>query len=330
MCASDVCVHAVIKTSRPDESSIEFNRIYCLSLRFSEHVCNHLSLSQTFSKLTKGTRMYDVADFIVHLPQMRRHARALTGSQEAGDQLVVAVLDRLGSVPSESHRPAKIAMFQILADVWLGCFSEQFEKVNEMTVVGQQLDAIDQRTRQACLLIALDQFSNEEAAEILRCDVEKLEIELRAARSAVAGHISTNVLIIEDEFLIAAHLEQIILSMGHQIVAKAATQKNAVQAAKNKPVGLILADIKLADGSNGIDAVNELLETFSIPVIFITAYPDALLSGLRPEPTFMVAKPFSAEEVQAVVSQALFFKQNASAQLEVVEKTRRLVADIKP
>ena len=71
--------------------------------------------------------------------------------------------------------------------------------------------------------------------------------------------------------------------------------------------GLILADIQLADGSSGLDAVNELLRTFEVPVIFITAYPERFLTGERPEPTYLITKPFLPETVQATIGQALFF-----------------------
>jgi len=77
----------------------------------------------------------------------------------------------------------------------------------------------------------------------------------------------------------------------------------------------VLADIRLADGSSGIDAVNEILAEFSIPVIFITAFHEALLTGIRPEPTFLIAKPFSEDMVRAVISQVLFFNRVAATEL---------------
>jgi hypothetical protein len=48
-----------------------------------------------------------------------------------------------------------------------------------------------------------------------------------------------------------------------------------------------------------------------VPVIFITAYPERLLTGERPEPTFLVTKPFRPEVVKAIISQALFFDRRA-------------------
>jgi CheY-like chemotaxis protein len=76
---------------------------------------------------------------------------------------------------------------------------------------------------------------------------------------------------------------------------------------------MVLADIQLADGSSGIDAVNDILAESPIPVIFITAFPERLLTGERPEPAFLVTKPFNPEMVKALISQALFFDNQAKA-----------------
>jgi FixJ family two-component response regulator len=84
-----------------------------------------------------------------------------------------------------------------------------------------------------------------------------------------------------------------------------------VALARAERPGLVLADVRLADGSSGLDAVNDILEEFGVPVIFITAYPESLLTGQRPEPTFLISKPFRAETVKAIVSQALFFNELA-------------------
>ena len=80
--------------------------------------------------------------------------------------------------------------------------------------------------------------------------------------------------------------------------------------------GLILADIQLADGSSGIDAAYEILQRIYSPLIFITAYPERLLTGDRVEPTFIITKPFKPEMVKAMVSQALFFDLRASTKRE--------------
>ena len=95
----------------------------------------------------------------------------------------------------------------------------------------------------------------------------------------LAAEIATDVLIIEDETFIAMDLEALVESLGHSVIGVARTHSEAVALAKTEAPGLILADIQLADGSSGLDAVNELLRTFEVPVIFITAFPERFLTG---------------------------------------------------
>mgnify|MGYP000411422531 CR=1 FL=1 len=89
--------------------------------------------------------------------------------------------------------------------------------------------------------------------------------------------------------------------------ALAGPETQLVDAVARKAPGLVLADIQLADGSSGIDAVKDILGHYDIPVIFITAFPERLLTGERPEPTFLITKPFQPETVKAAIGQALFF-----------------------
>jgi CheY-like chemotaxis protein len=97
------------------------------------------------------------------------------------------------------------------------------------------------------------------------------------------------------------------------VVSVARTHKEAVNLFAQTQPRMILADIQLADGSSGIDAVNDILNSHSVPVIFITAFPERLLTGERPEPTFLVTKPFNPDMVKALISQALFFDEGSRA-----------------
>ena len=115
---------------------------------------------------------------------------------------------------------------------------------------------------------------------------------------------TTSVLIIEDEPLISMQLEDLVRSLGHDICGTAATRTQAQQIAAEQTPGLVLADIQLADGSSGLDAVDDILELATMPVIFITAYPERLLTGDRPEPTYLITKPFQESTVRAAISQA--------------------------
>lgn len=136
----------------------------------------------------------------------------------------------------------------------------------------------------------------------------------------------TGVIIIEDEFFIAANLEEIVESLGHKVIASVPTKNEAVAAARTNKPGLILADIQLADGDDGVDTVNTILESKRVPVIFITAYPDRLLTGLKPEPTFLIEKPFTRKNVSATISQALFFQTDASAGDDVKRHIGKIVS----
>jgi CheY-like chemotaxis protein len=177
--------------------------------------------------------------------------------------------------------------------------------------VEQRLGNITPLPRQAFLLVALEGFSEEDAAAILEVDVATLRHLVEQSGRELAAEIATDVLIIEDETLIAMDLEELVEHLGHRVLGVARTHRDALTLAKAKRPGLILADIQLADGSSGLDAVNELLQSFEVPVIFITAFPERFLTGERPEPAFLIAKPFQPATVSAVISQVLFFERKA-------------------
>jgi CheY-like chemotaxis protein len=128
----------------------------------------------------------------------------------------------------------------------------------------------------------------------------------------VASQTRGRILIIEDEPIIAMDIEGIVTGLGHTVTSIANTRTSAVAAATAERPDLVLADIQLADGSSGIDAVRDILGSMTVPVIFITAYPERLLTGERPEPAFLIAKPFKDEQVAAAIGQALFFGATAT------------------
>jgi CheY-like chemotaxis protein len=170
-----------------------------------------------------------------------------------------------------------------------------------------RLMSLSAAPRAALLLTAVESFTLDEAARILDESPEEVERAIVDAQRTIESELVSKVLIIEDEPIIALDLENLVTELGHEVVATAATRDEAVKQAHLKKPGLILADINLGEGGSGIDAVNDILNSFDIPVIFVTAYPEKLLTGERPEPTYLIAKPFLPETVQATVGQALFF-----------------------
>ena len=248
-----------------------------------------------------------------HLPFLRRYARVLTGTQVSGDAYVAATLEALIQDQSVLNgNGTRVALFQLFTKIWNSVsLNGTTVEVDESSRPEQKVASLTPLPRQAFLLVALEGFPEEDAARILNCDVGALRHLVEDAGRELAAEIATDVLIIEDELFIALDLEALVKGLGHRVIGVARTHGEAIKLAREKAPGLILADIQLADGSSGMDAVHELLRSFEVPVIFITAYPERLLTGERPEPTFLIAKPFQPAMVSAIASQALFFERNA-------------------
>jgi DNA-directed RNA polymerase specialized sigma24 family protein len=250
-----------------------------------------------------------------HLPYLRRFARALAGTQAAGDAYVAATLEVLIEDPSlfDSKLDPRVALFRTFTGLWnsVGVNLKPEIQTSALTPADRKLESITPLPRQAFLLSAVEGFSAPDIASILDIDDDGVIELIDQAGREIASQVATDVLVIEDEPMIAMDLEGIVEGLGHKVMAVARTHAEAVKAiAKEKP-GLVLADIQLADGSSGLDAVNEMLGSFQVPVIFITAYPDRLLTGERPEPAFLITKPYQPDTVKAIVSQALFFERRA-------------------
>ncbi len=246
-----------------------------------------------------------------HLPYVRRYARALTGDQSTGDNYVRVALEALaaGERQLSPEMTPRVALYQVFHAIWSST-GAQLE--GSVATLGQEdassrLMRIAPRSRQAFLLTALEGFTPSEAAQILSSDVLSVEGLIAEAQAEIDAELATDVLIIEDEAIISADIESLVKELGHRVTATATTHDEAVDAVARHRPGLVLADIQLADGSSGIDAVKDILKRFDVPVIFITAFPERLLTGERPEPTFLITKPFQPETVKAAISQALFF-----------------------
>ena len=245
-----------------------------------------------------------------HLPYLRRYARALTGSQKSGDSYVKAALQALAAGEAELEQlPPRVALYKLFQVIWgaTGAKLETAPEGGSGDAIAQRVLRIPPRHRQAFLLTALENFTVDEAAQILDDNPDGVRALISRAQRDIEAELATEVLIIEDEPVIAADIEALVLDLGHTVTAVATTRSEAVAAVKNRRPGIVLADIQLADGSSGIDAVNDILKGTDVPVIFITAFPERLLTGEKPEPAFLITKPFQPETVKAAIGQALFF-----------------------
>jgi DNA-directed RNA polymerase specialized sigma24 family protein len=250
-----------------------------------------------------------------HLPYVRRYGRALTGDQQTGDAYVRATLEALaaGEQSLDARLSPRVALYRVFHGIW-GSSGARLEADSDVDAYQSETDdaahkllRIAPKSRQAFLLTALEGFTPSEAAQILDTDVADAEQLIARAQREIDEDLATDVLIIEDEPVIAADIEALVKELGHRVVDIATTRSEALDAVLNKAPGLVLADIQLADGSSGIDAVKDILARFNVPVIFITAFPERLLTGERPEPTFLITKPFQPDTVKAAIGQALFF-----------------------
>ena len=232
----------------------------------------------------------------------------------AGDAYVAATLETLVSEPDTigAAGNVKVELFKVFTRIWNSLsVNGRSEQIQRDLPAEVRIGQITPLPRQAFLLSCLEGFGEEEVGSILGVDTDDVRELVDEAGRELAADMATDILIIEDEPLIAMDLEALVEGLGHNVTGVARTRTEAVKLAGTKRPGLILADIQLADGSSGLDAVNDLLKAFEVPVIFITAYPERFLTGERPEPAFLIAKPFQPANVSAVISQALFFQQSA-------------------
>ena len=251
--------------------------------------------------------------FAPHLPYLRRYARALTGSQTAGDAYVRAALTALlaGKSQIAGDVSPRVALYRLFHAIWSPTSgpSDASDPMLDMRRLTpeQRIQALSSSDRAALLLTAVEGFSLSEAGVILGEPAEEVEQSIVSAQVSIERQLASKVMIIEDESVIALDLESLVTDLGHESVGTAATKDEAVAKARSLRPGLVLADINLGEGGSGIEAVSEILRSFDIPVIFVTAYPERLLTGERPEPTYLITKPFLPETVQATIGQALFF-----------------------
>jgi CheY-like chemotaxis protein/DNA-directed RNA polymerase specialized sigma24 family protein len=253
-----------------------------------------------------------------HLPFLRRYGRALTGSQSHGDKYVRATLEAIVAAPEEFPRDVdpRLGLYRTFQAIWNSTNADEpvdpGDVDDQEAVARARLARMTPLSRQALLLTAMEGFTTEDAAYLIEVDPSEVESLVAEALAEIEEQTRARVLIIEDEPIIAMDIETIVRDLGHEVTGVAVTRDEAVALAMEDRPGLVLADIQLADDSSGIDAVKDILAEFQVPVIFITAFPERLLTGERPEPTFLITKPFQRSTVKAAISQALFFDQSTA------------------
>ena len=245
------------------------------------------------------------------LPFLRRYARALTGSQESGDMYAAATLEAVLERPGvfDATLSPKVALLKVFHTIWESSGATLGGTETGLRAKAQQhLTTLTAGTREALLLHTIEELPVADVASVIEVSVAEAQELLEIAYSEMSKSLTGSVMIIEDEAIIALDLEAIITDMGHKATGVARTESGAMDLFSRETPDLILSDINLADGSSGIDAVDRILEVAAdIPVIFITAYPERLLTGQGTEPAFLITKPYSEDQVRSAISQAMFF-----------------------
>ncbi len=250
-------------------------------------------------------------DLEPHIPFLRRYARAMTGSQAQGDAFVKATLEAIVADPADFPRDVdpRLGLYATFLDIWTDNRRDGTALAADgpEDLAHRRLARITPRAQQALLLTAMEGFTSEDTGYLMGCDRADIDALVAEALEEIERQTHARVLIIEDEPMIAMDLETLVNDLGHDVSGIATTHQEAVTAARLHRPTLVLADVQLADDSCGIDAVRDILAEFSVPVIFITAFPERLLTGDRPEPAFLITKPFQRSTVKAAINQALFF-----------------------
>ena len=230
-------------------------------------------------------------DLIRALPYARRYARALTGSQPRGDLLVADSLRDTLAAP-ERDGP-KQSLYRRITD-----------RHDRMTDADPP-EGLTRTQRQLLLLTTLEEMTVQQAALIVDLPETAASDTLAHARDHLRASAAADVLIIEDEPIIAMDIEELVQNCGHRVVGVATSEADAIRMAESTRPGLILADINLGQGGDGAQAISQIMRHHRAPVIFVTAYPERLLTGEAFEPAFVITKPFEPLTLAIATYQAV-------------------------
>lgn len=236
----------------------------------------------------------------------RRFARVLSGSQSVGDAVIDATLRTPFPEPSQRLDGTDLGLRTIIAQRLINVWAE---------TSNHDPDGV-RRTpphHVAFLLRTLEGFSTIQVAEAIGMTPEETKYLIDRAAAEISNQLTANVLIVEDDSILAAELAMYVEKLGHHLIGSARTRDEAIHLTQTLKPQLIIADVELADGSSGIDVVRHINEQQLTPVIFITGHSEQVLTGAPGEPTFLLSKPYNPEELAALISQALFFAEDSQS-----------------
>ncbi len=116
--------------------------------------------------------------------------------------------------------------------------------------------------------------------------------------------MSARILVIEDEALVAMELRFVLEDLGHEVIGTASDAQTARRLVEETDVDLALVDIHLSDGPTGIELGRELGQKLGVTVLFMTANPGMVRSGVAGT-IGVLSKPTDERAVQTAVDYAL-------------------------
>jgi DNA-directed RNA polymerase specialized sigma24 family protein len=173
----------------------------------------------------------------LHLPFLRRYARALTGNQASGDSYVAATLEALIEEPAllDQGVEPRVALYRLFTKIWNSvAVNNSPDPADRGLPIDQRIAQITSRPRQAFLPIALEGFSEADAATVLDVDARELTRLVEESGRELAAEIATDVLIIEDEPLIAMDLEGLVQGLDHRVIGVARTHSDIVRSVETR------------------------------------------------------------------------------------------------
>lgn len=132
---------------------------------------------------------------------------------------------------------------------------------------------------------------------------------------------NAQILVVEDEAIVAREIQDTLKSFGYAVPAVASTANEAVEKAAETHPDLVLMDIRLKGGTDGITAAEQIRARFDIPIVYVTAYADekTLRRAKITEPYGYILKPFGRREIHSNIEMALH-KHNIEKKLRQSER----------
>lgn len=241
-----------------------------------------------------------------HTATVRQFARAIFADRLIGDELTRLALAKVNIDPNSSTDSLTDLLHAFL-HTWR--MASSGKRTEESLFSDEALFAALPEPpgddRLMLLLVDVLSFTPETAAKIIAMNDRDPHKALELGRQLISLPRNAQAMIIEDEPLIAADLREILTSMGIEVCGEANTADKAVAMSRRQKPNIILADYNLIGMKTGADAVMEIQDKHDCPIVFITGYPEQVLTGEDVEPDFVISKPYRIESVKAAVAHCL-------------------------